>query len=403
MDTKYSDYSINDLHALFSTDQWGKLSLDDKVEACQEVENRYAAENNTTPCTVRSQDMEGSCYGWQSGNTIALNSHLLNDGQFVTHYQDQNGNWHEARVDALAPGWNTLDTVYHEGTHGIQEKTGNMPSTYIDPDMDHDLYRIQGCEKQAYAQGQLRTLQAMETYEKEAGKLDEAHVDYLTSVRNDSFNAALAEAARNYNDPNIEQTLADVIHDRDAGIVRDNPSPSYQAINSLCDNYGVHSSVQNSQNANNDLNNTADPGTAQAQNETDEKETAANTNENDSSAIVDDGLNSGDTSAAKDEADMDDGLGNDPGVSGSDVTEIDDGLGDDPGVSSSGVTEIDDGLGDDPGLAGPAAAEIDDGLAEAPAETEAGNTQGTTVDDGLGAGSDDGGASSSGDMSMDDD
>lgn len=247
--TIYENYSQQQLTALFSSDNWQTMSFTERMQACQEVENRYAAENNVQPCTVTHEPMNGACYGWQSGNTICLNTYLVADGQFCTQYPDQNGNIQTVRTDALAPGWNTLDTVYHEGTHGIQEQTGRMPSTYISPEMDGDLYRIQGIEKEAYAVGQSKTLDALSSYEKNAGHLDASRNEYLASVRNDSFQSALSEAAHKYNDPHIEQTLQTVIHDRENSIIRENTTASYNAINNLCDTYGIHASVDITQEA----------------------------------------------------------------------------------------------------------------------------------------------------------
>ena len=307
--TPYSNYSQSQLTAIFSAESWKGLSFSEKMNACQEVENRYAAENNVQPCTVTHEKMDGACYGWQSGNTICLNTYLVQDGQFCTHYTDQNGVPQEVRTNALAPGWNTLDTVYHEGTHGIQESTGRMPSTYISPEMDGDLYRIQGIEKEAYATGQLQTLNAISSYEKNVGHLDSDRNDYIASVKNDSFQAALADAARNYNDPNIEQTLQNVIDDRENNITRENTTDSYQAISNLCDVYGVHSSV--------DLSNSEEPTSgvqpsveiddpvSQASDNTSQGvETPIGTEEN----TVDDGMNNEDNEAI--ENSVDDGMDN---------------------------------------------------------------------------------------------
>lgn len=241
--TNYENYSQSQLTALFSSDTWKSLSFSQRLNACQEVENRYAAENNVQPCTITHRPMNGACYGWQNGNTICLNSYLLQDGQFCTNFKDSYGNIQSIRTDVLAPGWNTLDTVFHEGTHGIQEQSGRMPSTYISPEMDGDLYRIQGIEKEAYANGQMRTLEAMSNYEKEVGHMDPKRGEYIASVKADSFQTALIDASQNYNDPNIEQTLQTVINDRENGISRTNTSESYDAINNLCDDYGIHSSV----------------------------------------------------------------------------------------------------------------------------------------------------------------
>ena len=241
--TNYENYSQSQLTALFSSDTWKSLSFSQRLNACQEIENRYAMENNVHPCTITYQPMNGACYGWQNGNTICLNSYLLQDGQFCTNFKDSYGNVQSIRTDVLAPGWNTLDTVFHEGTHGIQEQSGRMPSIYISPEMDGDLYRIQGIEKEAYANGQMKTLEALSNYEKEVGHMDPERSEYIASVKADSFQAALIDASQNYNDSNIEQTLQTVINDRENGISRTNTSESYDAINNLCDDYGIHSSA----------------------------------------------------------------------------------------------------------------------------------------------------------------
>ena len=241
--TNYEKYSQSQLTALFSSDTWGSLSFSQRINACQEIENRYAAENNVQPCLVTHQPMNGNYYGWQSGNTICLNSYLLQDGQFCTTFKDANGNSQTVRTNVLAPGWNTLETIYHEGTHGIQEQTGKTPSTYISSEMDSALYRIQGIEKEAYASGQTKTLEALSNYENKVGHLDAGHDEYISSVKADSFQSALIDASHNYNDPNIEQTLQDVITDRENGISRANASESYKAIYNLCDSYDIRSSL----------------------------------------------------------------------------------------------------------------------------------------------------------------
>lgn len=228
-ETRYDTLTQGQLNALFSSAQWSGLSFEERLDACQEVANRYAAEHDVEPCLITHHPMEGSAYGEQFGSTIRLNTYLVRDGQFCTHFTDENGNRVESRIDALAPSWNTLDTVYHEGTHGIQEQLGQIPGTYITPNMDWDLYRIQGIEKEAYAAGQSRTLQALADYEQATGKFDSARLDYFAAARNDSFQNALSDAARHYNDPNIEQTLAAVIQDREDNVVRSNASESYQA------------------------------------------------------------------------------------------------------------------------------------------------------------------------------
>lgn len=238
--TGYETYSQLQLHALFSSETWSNLRFADRINACQEVENRYAAANGVKPCTVTHRQMDGSAYGEQGGGIICLNTSLVRDGVFLTSYTDENGVSCQERTEALAPSWNVLDTVYHEGTHGIQEMTGAIPATYISPDMDEDLYRIQGIEKEAYTAGQANTLDALAAVEEASEKLDPKREEYFASVRADTFQPALQNAAAHYNDPNIEQVLSNVIADRDNNVVPEHPSESYKAISGLCDSYGMY-------------------------------------------------------------------------------------------------------------------------------------------------------------------
>ena len=344
-DTRYDVLTQGQLNALFSSAQWAGLSLEERLDACQEVANRYAAEHDVEPCLITHHPMEGSAYGEQYGSTIRLNTYLVRDGQFCTHYTDQDGNLCEARVNAQAPSWNTLDTVYHEGTHGIQTQLGQSPNTYITPSMDWDLYRIQGIEKEAYAAGQSRTLQALADYEQAAGKFDPARLDYFTSARNDSFQTALADAARHYNDPNIEQTLATVIQDRENNVVRSHTSASYQAIYDLCDNYGIHSSADLS----------SSPEAAETQDRLAAETTAEETEgaSEEVPSLLDDGLTAEPGEANPAGLSAEDGMESDGAVelSGGE-SDYDDGGGEGAAAPSSGALQeggLDDGLGDGKG------------------------------------------------------
>jgi hypothetical protein len=321
--TGYENLSKSQLHSLFSSETWKSLSFEERLNACQEVENRYAAEHNVEPCTVTHQPMEGASYGWQSGKTICLNTSMVRDGCFNVTYQDETGTTQTAQIPVMAPSWSTLETVYHEATHGIQEANGNMPSTYISPGMDGDLYRIQGIEKEAYAVGQSRTLDALNEVEVNSGKLDPDRNDYFTSVKNDSFQAALQDAAKHYNDPNIESTLQSVINDREAGIEPENQSESYKAINSLCDDYGLYASVQ-----------TGLSGETQIINDGLDDIGPSNSLSSEGAAYIDDGSSSFDESSASvDQADQSD--------------YIDDGLSDsDNDVSSESSQSSDNGMSD---------------------------------------------------------
>lgn len=235
--TGYEKYSQIQLHSLFFISTWNQLSFENKMSACQEVENRYAAEFNVQPCVITHEQMDGSSYGWQNGNTICLNTSLVRDGVFIYSIEDSTGQKHQFSRPALAPSWNVLETVYHEGTHGIQEAQGRMPSTYIDPKLQVDLYRIQGVEKEANEASKSRTLKALLETEQYYGQHDISRENYFRSLKNDSYIDALQRAKKWANDPDIEKTLNQVISDRENGISRNSPSPSYQKINNMYEVY----------------------------------------------------------------------------------------------------------------------------------------------------------------------
>lgn len=228
--TRYKDLETVKLHQLFSSGKWEYLTPDEKLDACQEVANRYAVENNTWACRVKVADMDGSAYGEEFRGCIVLNGHLVNDGQFISKDVDAGGNIVDKPVDVPAANWQVLETVYHEATHGIQEAKGTLNHTYFDSATDYNLYRIQGNEKEAFANGQFRTLEAIDSVQKMTGEKDVNAEAYYQSVKQESFQSSLDEAIRDYNDPNIENTLNRFINDRDKGLVNSNPGESYLAV-----------------------------------------------------------------------------------------------------------------------------------------------------------------------------
>lgn len=236
--TRFADLGDTELLGLFSTDRWGKLSYAEKLDACQEVENRYAAANGCEPCTVCAEPMTGAALGYQGNKTICLNENVVRDGVFLTEDVDENGATVLVPLEVRASNWQTLETVFHEGTHGLQESRGQVPSTYFSPGSDYDIYRIQPIEKQAFEAGQENTLRAIATVQAADGKIDQNAVDYLAAVKASSYQESLEAAARNYGDRDIDATVAALVQHREYGLVPQNPSDSYKALNNLLDEQG---------------------------------------------------------------------------------------------------------------------------------------------------------------------
>lgn len=227
--------SETQISSLFHSSNWEQLDGGTRLNLCQEVENRLAAMDNVEPRTVVAEHMNGACYGYQQGDKIAVNVDMLNDGVFRTTFTDENGNKVTTEHDVKAPSWNTYDTIVHEHTHGVSEDQDKAPYTYIQSETDHDLYRIQGEEKNAYDAGNRSTLSAIQKAEAAMGKEDPSKADYIKSITEESYTKSLENAQMRYNDPVIDKTLAQFIADRDKGITRENASPSYKAIEALYD------------------------------------------------------------------------------------------------------------------------------------------------------------------------
>lgn len=229
----YTGLSESELYAMFVTENWKGLSASERLAACQEVENRFAISRNTIPLKLQSEEMMNRAYGYQLGNRIAINSYLLNDSVFQVEIRDENGEiFAVEEVDVDAPGWNVLDTIFHEGTHGIQlqEGRGAGARAYFRPEDDYDLYRIQPDEKEAYENGQINTLAAIQMVMNEQNIADPDMQLYYESVLQDSYQESLQRAMINYADPEIEKHIAEVVNNRNKYIEVDNPSREYEQL-----------------------------------------------------------------------------------------------------------------------------------------------------------------------------
>ncbi len=350
MSTRYSDLSQSSLHALFTHEAWQKATPEERLDALQEVSDRFAQENGIQPCVITKEEMDGFTYGYQSNsygtNFITINSHVIDEGKFVTNVYDNEGKLTETvEENVSAPGWNLLDTTYHETEHAIQRETGQMHDTYIGPGGtdengnqipgDYDLYRIGPEERDAFATGQGKTIAAIMLNEAETGKADPDKDDYMASVLADSYENALSNAKEHFGDENVQETLDMVIQDRDNGVVRENPSPCYQAISQICDDYDNYLISSFESNFSKDTQN----------NKTDENTMTSNddTGVTPQSQSIIDSLN-----ALKD--DIQNGFTESFGLGNSGFLGTDDGLDDDPGMSSSSFVGTQDGLDDNPGF-----------------------------------------------------
>lgn len=152
------DIRLLEMDDLFS-ENWEKLTPEQRGGSLQELENRMAEIQTRTPCTMDFVPMEMG----QSGAYIPLNNHIIINESFLL-----NG---ETRMEAIK-------TTIHEGRHAYQDFAIQHPEThlntaevqawkenmnsYIQPDDDifgYEDYYNQAVERDAY------------TYEQEKAKI----------------------------------------------------------------------------------------------------------------------------------------------------------------------------------------------------------------------------------------
>ena len=233
--TPFSALSQTSLGSRFQSQVWDRLPYEARLSLCQEMENRLAARQGLQPRTITAQPMENKRYGVQRGDTIVLNSHLLRDGVFRSTYLDANNVPRTFEITVPAAGWNLYDTICHEHTHGVQWDEGRAQTyvSYISPNRDYPLYRIQPDEREAFAVGQKETLEAIARVEAAIGRELPEKANYLATVREEAYEPALARAQMCYGDPGVQEVLDQVVFDRENGVTPDSPSLTYTYISEV--------------------------------------------------------------------------------------------------------------------------------------------------------------------------
>ena len=236
--TRFSSLSDIEIKTLFSSVCWFRPEMDyqARLEACQELENRLAAEDRTVPRLVVGEDMDGATFGCQQGTLIRMNSNVLEDGKFRTSYTGAQGERLTQEMEVQAPSWSVYDTICHEHQHCVQEDLGfSQGPAYISAESDYALYRIQPDERDAFAMGERRTCQALGEVGDYFGYPDPAQGDYLASVAEDDYDRALAHAKLAYGDDNIQQAVDNVIRDYGGGVRREYETPGEKGVARVLD------------------------------------------------------------------------------------------------------------------------------------------------------------------------
>jgi len=223
--TQYDDLTYDEVQELYRQDVWQNLSAEQRYDALQELENRAAEENGISPCLVRPENMNGAVYGGYCNGEIIINSNLVERGEFVHTYVNEDGVVDTDTYQIEGANAELMDTMYHENFHSYQDNVlsgrvehhdaeevqrwrdnSYQEGIYIDNRCGtyDDLYRIQDYEKSAFARGEEKTKEAFESMEDKYGA-DEGYDRYKDNVEANSYDNALARAQDRYDDVDIDK------------------------------------------------------------------------------------------------------------------------------------------------------------------------------------------------------
>lgn len=226
------DERTEQIYSKFAAENWGKMTSEQRLEALNELEAVSAGQNNSAVRQVVAEDMNGKVYGYFDGEKIVVNNHLLqNDPMFYARVTDEDGNQETLTYRVEDANIQMMDTLFHEDYHAFQKQAVNgeiPPETlrkmgiseetvrnwaanenrlgYVEPEIDGNLYRIQGLEKAAFDAGETNTKEAFSYLNQKYGE-DANYQKYLSAIEANSYKKNLQMAQMRYGDMDIENTL----------------------------------------------------------------------------------------------------------------------------------------------------------------------------------------------------
>lgn len=251
--TIYSGYSDTALYSLFRSESWfgtaerRGLTLDEKHQALQELENRSAAEYGAGAVPVRLEVMTGVGKYSPGTQTISVSETFVDHGTLVS-----GSTGHEFYINGSPEGSNMrcMANIYHEGWHAAQHQSESNPAIYgADTERQRDvmanlhnyirstpenyhLYRIQLVEREANEYGFQKTAEAMKATEPYFGK--EQGMAQLEQQIRQQYQASLREAQLRYGD-DVADMMQTAMNDVEyhGGVIRGNMSAGYYATRSI--------------------------------------------------------------------------------------------------------------------------------------------------------------------------
>lgn len=250
--TIYSGYSDTALYSLFRSESWfgtaehRGLTLDEKHQALQELENRSAAEYKADAVPVNLEIMTGVGKYSPGTQTISISETFVEHGTLVS------GTGREFYINGSPEGANMrcMANVYHEGWHAAQHQSENNPAIYGEntgrqrdvmanlhnyirssPE-NYDLYRIQLVEKEANEYGFQKTAAAMKATEPYYGQ--EKGMAQLEQQVRQQYQVSLQAAQLRYGNDvadMMQKAMNDVEYN--GGVIQSNMSAGYYATRSI--------------------------------------------------------------------------------------------------------------------------------------------------------------------------
>lgn len=229
--TGFSNLTDKQLYSFYTSEKWNELSSNAKTQLLQETANREtAAYGNTYSVEVKLANFTGALYGTQNGQTVTLNSNMVEDGKLRGEREGK-----QVEIDMNDSNWKSLETVFHEVRHswqnevsaerikaeeGLKEtfESNNFTISDVDgkPGLQYmkgvnnfDMYRLNPTEADANIYAQNKTMSIIDGLRNE-GKTDASMEAYSNYIAKNGYDAKLAEMKSKYGedvDKQVEQVL----------------------------------------------------------------------------------------------------------------------------------------------------------------------------------------------------
>ncbi|MBQ9199651.1 MAG: hypothetical protein IJ141_05680 [Lachnospiraceae bacterium] len=140
---------------------WAQMSLNEKAEILQAIEEKAAIDQHRLPCMVSTESLEENIYGYHNGGDIVINRNKLNDPDYMEIINTLFHEGSHAR-DMQSEYFYSIRETMHLSDEEYQERMEPIP----DPDIDFDGYYYHKAEIAAREAGSAGSVQVIDDREK---------------------------------------------------------------------------------------------------------------------------------------------------------------------------------------------------------------------------------------------